>query len=337
MQADLAAATHAFHRTKHNYLSFSQLADWLRCRYRWKLRYHDGLHPRQHVRPLTLGDAVHQAIAEGLAGGSRSPSETVEGALRAAGPDLPEELYDDVLRNAPAIAQRALDHVESLGWEAITINGRPSVEIDFQVPLPGFDGFIGHFDAIVYDRPYNTLRVVDWKVRKSFMDERSESTNLQHAIYQWLARANGIPVTSSVTFQLKNETPRQPKVNKNGTLSRTAIVTDWPTYRQAVVDAGQDPADYADMEAKLSSSKFSEPIFTYREDQELINIWKTIVLPVADEIAWERSKLQEIPDHVPVRSQNHLNCAPCPFREVCHQKLAGYDTSPLEDLFDRAS
>lgn len=332
------ASTSDFHKTRHNYLSFTQIADFQKCHYRWSLRYHHGLQTKTVVRPLALGDAVHQAIAANLLDGT-DPQTFLnvwrDGRLESVEGDEQLDELNEIHQLAPKIAQRALDKLQKMGWETITIDGRPSVEIDFVVPLPGFDGYIVHIDAIFYDRLNNTLRVADYKVRKAFQDADAEQVNLQHATYMYVAQQHGIPVSSSVTMQLRNESPRKPKLNKNGTMSKAAIISDWETYEAALVEAGLDPLDYLDMKEKLERSEFIRVDYSYRSEVELKNMWERIVLPTSEEIAKEKDKYRQDKEHCPTR---HLfwagHCQNCNFREFCLQNLAGYDTSPMLALFD---
>src|SRR5690606_21135735 len=101
-----APSTHYFHRSKHNFLSYSQIADWLQCRYHWSLRYHRGLHPKVDARPLQLGDAVHECIEYGLKT-ERSPFETIfEWAQDREGQQDGQENADihDIVYTAPRLA-----------------------------------------------------------------------------------------------------------------------------------------------------------------------------------------------------------------------------------------
>lgn len=339
------AATSNFHDTRHNYLSYSQLADFQACPYRWSLRYFRGLRPKATARPLALGDAVHQCIANWLINQNRDSAEAIQEAMdHWVETNTPDDFYNtekeeefyEIIAIAPQLAAMLAENIKERGWQTLNINGKPSVELDLQTQIGnGFDAFIGHLDWLCWDPNSNLIRLVDFKVRRTFMPQEAEETNLQQAVYQELCRRNGIPVAGTVTFEVRNSVPSSPKLNKNGTMSRTAIQTDWPTYRSALVDAGLDPAGYADMEEKLAGYQFTNPLHSYRTPEETRRIWDTVVLPVAGQINELKTTLRADNAHEPVRVLKHLTCQSCQFRTVCLQSLSGYDIGPvLTSLFD---
>lgn len=334
-----------FHAYRHNYLSYSQIAEWLQCHYKWAQRYHLGLITNVDARPLVLGDAVHQAIAAYFLEGV-DPETTVQTVIaarrdRAITKAIPTQLadaqsaeLDEVESIAPSLVSRLLAYLEELEWSPVYLeDGRPCIELDLKMPIRHFTAFTGHIDAIFHDRRRDIIRLVDWKVRRTFMPDEAEQSNLQHALYMNLCRYNGIPVEGTVTFEIRNALPSKPKRNKDGSISRTAIATDWETYRLAVIEAGLDPSNYLDMEAKLADYRFFNPLHSYRTQAELDTIWSSIVEGVADEINAEKKRFKHDRGHVPIRSMKHLNCQSCQYREICTQSLSGYDLSPVISAF----
>ena len=71
----------------------------------------------------------------------------------------------------------------------------------------------------------------------------------------------GLDEIDGVYWQVKKAAPRLPSRNKDGKMSRRAMVTTWEVYKGALLEAGLDPADYEDMRDKLS-------------DKESVNYWQ---------------------------------------------------------------
>lgn len=245
--------------------------------------------------------------------------------------------YAEIVRIAPELAKRALQEFDDLGWETVEFDGRPAVEIDLYVPLPsefGFDSFAMHLDWVCIDAN-DTIRLVDYKVRRTFMPEDSERFNFQHAVYAYGLWQHGVEVQGTVTYEIRNDLPSKPKVNKNGSISRSATKTDWPTYLATILENGQDPAEYLDMQEKLSDYKFTNPLHAYRTETELKNIWDTIVIPTARSIARERIIFRGDNEHQPVRNLKWINCQGCQFKDPCTQAISGDDVGPmLTSLFN---
>lgn len=319
-------------------LSISQVAEWQNCKYRWKTRYIDHLKPKILDAPsMTVGQVVHLGIAAGIKAYARYPdsvsapgkachraitvwkeknSPTVTSSLD----DEEFDIVGDIAGMSEIIALRALRFINLPQWETIRLNnGSLLVEKQMVVPLgvSGWRGFQSYFDWVARDRETGMIWLIDHKVRKTFLNEESEETNLQGGIYQRVLMNYGIEAVGTRTLQIKAAVPVAPKVNKDGSVSRTAVRTDWETYRQTVLAQGLDPVDYEDMRFKLSNVEWFDWISAYRSWTEVDNMWDTIIVPVAREILKPRT--------VYTRNLSYFSCMRCWAKPVCLAELRDQD------------
>ena len=311
-------------------LNQSQIHTWLSCNYQWDLQYRRGLRPRRDKPPLRVGSVGHQVLAALLLGKSaEEAAETWQQGMVNLGGDnwSAEELEQLVLIKELGykLAARAFRELD-IGhkWTTVEYEGKPLVEYQFLLPMKigKFTHFSGTLDWVARD--HNGLQfLVDHKFRKQLQPTEAEEFNLQMAAYGNLLGKAGIKTVGSISHQERTELPKLPKVNQNGSISRALIITDWETYSQFVRDAGQDPADYVEMQAKLSEIEFWRMSYAYRGDRETQAIWDSCVKPVAAEIsANEDIRLR--------RTIKHMTCKGCFVRSYCWEEMRGGDLKFLE-------
>jgi len=316
-------------------LSYSRLSEWLKCRYRWELRYERKITQRVNDRAPQLGSAIHVGLAaalnehakqRGVVGVAYAASCSAIEAWRAEWytRDMFDEEYEqveEVATTATIIAARTLDDFHLPQWEVLQHRGVPLVEKQLKVRLPGWAGFQVYFDLVARDLNTGHVWLIDWKTRKQFLPVEAEEVNLQMGIYQEVARRLGIPAVGSIAYQIRSKVPATPTLNKNGTMSRSQITTDWPTYRQALVDNGLDPEDYREeMSAKLTTPFFSRAT-AYRTDEETRALWEEVVVPASHEMRYTRRHF--------LRNLYALNCQTCWARPWCLEEMRGQDPSWL--------
>lgn len=342
------SSTEQFHEKRNpRLLSYSGISAYQTCRHRWKLQNVYGLRTSTATLPMDVGSATHAGLEHFLKG-QGSPVEGVDawvdGILRKTPEDA--EGVDDHLSTVRETAREVVDRVHKAMKRMklktfVPPSGPIPVELEIVVPMKGWDGFAAHIDWIAEDEQ-GRVWVVDFKTRSSFYDEESEDVNLQNAVYQRLVQEHyGITVAGTLTFQVRSDRSKTPKVNKNGTLSKAAIVCDWETYEAAVIAAGQDPADYQDMKDKLSTVEFTRVLRAVRTAQQLETIWKTIVEPMALEMARVRDRAlsesqqdRRIASLQAQRSLSNRTCNGCNVRDVCINSLKGYDPVPHLSRFN---
>ncbi len=323
-------------------LSFSQISTYLRCRQAWRYIYQENLVPRVDARPLSLGSAVHMGLAAALREyhyGRMLVEDGVRKGVEAwreqelARDDLFEEEIEaihQVVADAEQIAIRTLRKLPIDEWETvIDPAGTPMIEYYFTIPLKGWGGFHGYIDWVGRHKPTGQIWLVDWKVRKSFQPHEAEEVNLQNAAYQYtIFRILRKPPVGTITFQISGKPPTRPKLNKDGTMSRALIKTDWETYKVALLEAGLDPDDYLDMAEKLSTVEFFRPAKEYRTLATVRRVWKEVIELTAREI--RRST------KIVVRNLGHCTCNGCAYRQLCLAELSGGDVEYIRETHYRS-
>lgn len=335
-------------------ISHSQINTYLSCAQKWSLQYNMGLRVRtEEVAPATLGDVVHVGLAGGLqyyyiyqeTGVSYSelqraintaignwdaehrPADKTSlqfvGDGNQVGLVADDEFYqswDDMVFSAKQIALRTLQNLQLIEqYDVVELDGSPLVEYWLAEDVPGtpFE-FAGKVDAVLYNRTTGLTEVIDWKVRGKFSGVEAEQLNSQIGLYQHVLQQRGINAQVGVVYQIKNEAPRQPKLNKDGSMSRQRIISDWPTYEVALLGAGLDPADYEDMQEKLADVEFFRPLMVVRTPAITAVLWDNLI-----EQAQRIQAAQSYP-----RSYGYP-CRFCQFSTWCQAELYGYDTEDL--------
>lgn len=335
-------------------ISVSQMNEFQKCNYSWFLKYRLGLRQRREdVAPATLGSAVHV----GLEAAMRALAE-VQGSLRvtpgyltvfadkaidawdkAKRPDdktvvradgmrlvveRDEAFYDDwqdLIATAKGLVYRTLQDLDPDRYVVVCLDGEPLIEYDIVVPIDGTQFvFAGKADVVLRDKLTGMVEVIDWKVRRSLAALESEQLNAQIGLYQHALRLLGVEAHMGTVYQIKNHLPKQPKLNKDDTMSRANISSDWPTYRDALVAAGLDPNDYLDMRDKLADKEFFRPLRVVRTEDTTAALWQNLVA---------YAEIIEGADEFP-RSYGYP-CKSCVFAAWCSAELYGYDTDALLD------
>lgn len=339
-------------------LNYSQIAEWNRCRYRYNLSTLRHVQSRAVLRAMDLGSALHAGMEAAMrtmlrvaakpSGSAKAPS--VEGriksavtvaltrwadeqiALRGGREQLTEEEIEGIqhiLNCGGQITQRAIEYLGPKRWRTVTVGKakRPGIELAVQTRLPvkGWGGFHCTIDWIVEDLTEGGIWVADYKFRGQFTPMEAEEVNLQLAIYQYVLLAKyGLETSGTMMFQGRNTPPAQPTVNKNGSMSRARIATDWPTYEAALESAGLDPKDYeSEMRLKLDYEFFRLDKM-YRSMDEAQAIWDQIVIPAGKSIIRDRQDPTRMWRHL-----SYMNCNGCWARDFCLTELRGEDTDFL--------
>lgn len=323
-------------------VSRSQILDYLNCGYRWDLSYRRGIQTAHVREALDQGSAVHRGIKGAIAAFVTSNTK-VEAAMRQGaltgikdwakearterGKFLTDEARDqikEIERNSFGIAQKALEHFNLAEWEVAMWKGKPLFEVEVVTPLPPWKGYRCIPDLVARPRregkkaPY---WLIDWKGRASFEEDDAEEVNLQFASMQHVLEIEipKLQIEGSILWQVKSQAPRWPSQNKDGTMSRAAIVTDWLTYEAALKKANLDPAEYEDMKAKIAEIEWFRAIKQHRTPEECERVWFEIVHPAA---------LRMAKDPQVIRRWTHMPfaCKGCWARAFCLAELRGEDT-----------
>ena len=318
--------------------SYSSVQTWMKCRQAFAYRYVQGLESLvQDARPQ-IGSAVHFALAMSILQGD--DDENIAESLRLWVEEemekynhLPVEIaaefelaLRDQVAQAHPIARRALSSVDRDAWETVRIGGEPAVEWAFERTVPGIGVFQGQIDWVARHRPTGLIWLWDYKIRQQFSSHSMEEYNTQMAVYQHVLQEDvGLELAGSITFEVSSKLPRRPDVNKNGTLSRAAINTDWATYLQAIHERGQNPLDYEDMRLKLQDKVFYRALPNYRNRATTQRIWGQFIRAAVD----MRSVVNGGAIPQVYRSMAPFNCRPCSYNVVCMGQLRDDDVEYL--------
>jgi hypothetical protein len=329
-------------------INLSQLMEWMRCRYRWHLRYERRIQGRSVQPKLDLGSAVHAGLkgatrrfAEWSKTERRTMTPTKEGKLVSAAVRATRDWYtewfvekgideatltsadyrahiEEIRTLGAQICQRTIPELELPRWEILRLKGQPLVEQKIKIPFFG-TFFYGTPDFAAKDREKSGNFALDYKCRQYLQPVEHEEVDLQLPTYQHLLAENGIPTVGTIKFQIRAGLPQEPSLNKNGSMSRSRITTTWPVYKAALLRNKLNPADYAEMEQKLDVNFFRVDRL-YRRPAEIQMIWEKIIVPMGQ--LWAKSRTQ-------VRHMHYLNCTGCWAREFCLAELRGEDPSFL--------
>lgn len=306
-------------------LSYSQLACWNSCKKKWAYNYKERLVPRVDRPRLDLGSAVHAGIAFQLRnpndpmGAAMGVSEFVHEKLEKKLTEAEEEALMDIGDRATKLAEALYANILEKKYSTYYHQSEPMVECKLESPLPivGWEGFKGYIDWVAVEEATGHVWLVDFKVRSSFQAQEAEEYSVQMAIYMALMRERGIDVRGSISWQVRDTPPKDPKMTTKGTMSKAKIATTWQHYRDCLIREGLDPADYEEeMKPKCDEIEWFRLSRAYRADAEIRNIWNEVVLPTATSI---------------MRPQHHtrnlvfMSCRGCSYNELCLEELRGGD------------
>lgn len=301
-----------------------------RCLRKYKYSYVDNLVPqRKDARP-TLGVLGHKALENYYLGKDwTSPIKEYE-ALLATMMDEERELYahipGDLYRIMKGYILRNKDSDKNFKVLA--------TEQKFEVPTPDGNIYNGIMDLVLEDK--TGVWIQDNKFVKVIPDDSVRFYDMQTSLYYYAASKLGLKPVGIMFNYLRTKAPSQPKLLKNGTISRAACDTDAVTYYTAVKNAGLNPSDYSELIEALKKNQF----------------YKKFKLPVPEEVTAELIKdldstcamlTHAEANSVFPRAMNRncsWDCDYCKlcFAELAHQNveyiLASDYTNKTEEKFD---
>ena len=333
-------------------VSYSAWACFAHCRYKYKKQYEQGLSPKTQSFEADLGTGIHKHLAFYFQKYFESSEIPPVSIMDMSAIDWREQLLDggisiegnavadkfntamddgitEMVHKSVQIAKRTVAFFHPEDYEVVAINGVPCIEYEFNYPLPdhfAFSSFHGFIDLVIMEKRTGLIYIVDHKSSKSLKPEEDEIFRIQLAVYQYILQKLGIPVAGTMTLQILAKDLEVPELLASGKMSRKAIKSDWSTYKQALLDKGLDPTEYAqEMIPKLNNVTFFMKNIVLRSQVEIENTWNEIFYPALVEM----SDL-EIPRW---RYLSSFLCRSCSFKEVCLGELQGRDMSYEETTF----
>lgn len=288
------------------YLSHSRAYTYAKCRKAFAYKYLDKVKPLPGTMHLDSWERMQRGILihAGMEGGmlhqdhAKYILNTVDEQRRKYGYSAEQEQrLPEMIADSTIVAETALAWLPASDWEAVTgPDGKPMVEYELKLDLPGWKGFIGYADLVARYKPTGAQYVLDYKARASFEREDMDRYNSQFALYQKALEQLGVPVVGSVLFEIKPTPPaRAPRVVRvdDGGLTSVRISTDG-RFR---------------LTPTLRSRDF---IANYWED------FKVQALAIAGMKADEA-----------YRSMNGFNCSYCEYEKLCMGELRGDDVESI--------
>lgn len=300
--------------TKDKNVSWSEIQTWGACREKWRWVYEVGIVPKRIERAPSVGSCGHIAIAAILRG--KDWKQAVDGWLRQEIDKRPlfdeevaerREVADLILKIMPRYLSQYHDDFEPV-----------LVEHKFEIPIRGIrNRLIGYWDAIVRGKDGHLWLLEHKFPQQRFRNEEALDLDGQIGTYQYAAHRLGYPIVGTIYNQLLGRLPAIPKVNKDGSVSKAAVYTDWSTYRNFVIKQKLDPDDYQyEMEAKLVDFKFFQRNHIYRPLIETRLFARDMERRIWD--------MQSSRKHI-YRSESFITCGRCSYRELCLESLKGGD------------
>lgn len=233
------------------------------------------------------------------------------------------------IRTARELCKRMVIYMAENGYEVCKFeDGRPMTEIHLNYEGNGFK-FTGFVDTILRHKATGAMYITDFKVVGGLKSDTEHDYNQQLAIYQWLLKETmGLLVNGSCTMQIHRRLPSLPNVNKNGSIARTKIHTDWATYKSVILEQGLDLADYEDMRVYYEKRPLVRPLIELRTEREMDIFWSNTVEKInmiyyVQDMLSTREKQFNV--YAP-RSISRWNCAYCQARDFCNAEMYGHST-----------
>lgn len=311
---------------EHQTVSWSEIKTFQRCPKSHDYKYLQRLVPRAKQRPLFLGSWVHAALQTHYTHGDWKIGhqeyvdqwdalfEEEREELRKRGKGMMPPLPEIVERIMKSYVYYSKGDV----WEVV------AVEQEFEVPTPlvvnGVRQYLkGIIDLVIKDQD-GLLWVIDHKTASTIPEPTSfHAMDPQLMLYPWAAKiAWGWDVAGIFYNYVKSKPPSIPKVNKDGSISRAKIVTDYPTLYRFFKSEGYDPNDFRDQLIPLR--KKSPFLRRYRYPRETVVTREILmdVLSVTTHIREDKRRSRTI-----TRDCSRM----CSYHDLCRAELNGLDST----------
>ena len=310
------------------HVSHSELKTYSRCPKQHEYKYIDRLVPVRRARPLYLGSWLHAALQTHYQEGDWRIGHEIykkewDGLFeeerlalrkkgRALSPPLPE-VVDRIIRSYKW-------YYRSDGWTVKV------AEQKFSVPTPlwingrqvWIDGIV---DLVVQDEE-GLWWAIDHKSASMIPDATSfHAMDPQLVLYPWaLKQQFGWDIAGVIYNYVKSRPPGIPQINKNGSLSRRKIVTDYPTAFRFLRDNGYDPNDFSELLRPLQRrSPFLRRYRLPRSDFVTREVLSD-ALAITKRIHEERRRYRFV-----TRECSTM----CSYHDLCRAELNGLDTENM--------
>jgi PD-(D/E)XK nuclease superfamily len=307
----------------------SRIKVFQRCPKQYEYKYIQLIEPKKHARALLLGSWVHRALETYYTEGDWKVGHQEYVALwdklfdeekmdlrtrgRVIGPPFPE-IVERIMRSYAW-------YYRNDGWKVImvekVIEAETPLRIGEKVVI-----FKGRLDLLMQDEEgLNWLW--DHKTASTIPGPTSfHAMDPQLMMYPWaVERSMDLKIAGIVYNYVKSKPPSIPKLNKDGSLSRRKINTDYPTLYRFLKSNGYNPQDFAGVLRPLAKrSDFLRRYKLPREPyvtKEIVKDQLSIVKRIAETSRFTRNITRD--------------CERCSYVDLCQAELNGFDTTILRD------
>jgi len=307
----------------------SRLKYFNRCPKQYEYKYIQLLEPKKKQRPLFLGSWVHAALETYYTQGDWKVGhlqyvnewnklfEEERLALRTRGKTVGPPLPQVVER----IMKSYLWYYRNDGWEPYLVEQVLEVPTPLRVNGKQFI-FKGRLDLIVRDEE-DLLWLVDHKTASQIpMPTSFHAMDPQLMLYPWAAKIQyDLDIAGVIYNYVKSKPPSIPQINKDGSISRRKIVTDYPTLLRFLKQHNRDPRDY--IEILRPMARKSEFLRRYKLPREPV-VTKEILLDTL-------SVVKRIDETRRFTRTITRDCVRCAYHDLCRSELNGFDTKIMRD------
>lgn len=292
----------------------SGIKTWRRCHKLYDYKYNQELEKVVKGAPLQRGTLVH-AMIEAKANGE-DPWDVFDVWCK-------EHIEDqDLIEQTSAIMEGYFNYYKNDNLTPVAIGGK-FAEHKLAVPLVEDIEFEGIIDMVSKDEQ-SRVWLMDHKTHKNLPSDDFAAINMQALAYVWLMREAEVEYKPhGICWNyIRWKEPQKPKVLKSGLLSRSSIDTTWPIYRRAIIENGEDPADYKDMEEKLINQ--TGEFFTRKYMPINESALKIVMEDMKQSALDIRDNSKKLKDRNLTR-----DCSWCEFYPLCQAELRGLDTEMM--------
>jgi len=308
----------------------SRIKTFNRCPKQYDYKYNQLLEPKRKVRPLFLGSWVHACLETHYRDGDWKIGHreytaqwdklfdeekiALQSRGKTVGPPFPE-LVERIMKSylwyyredhfVPYMVEQILEVPTPL-----KINGKQFV-------------FKGRLDLIMRDTDDDTLWLWDHKTASTIPQATSfHAMDPQLMLYPWGAQEQyGIEIAGIYYNYVRSRPPSIPKLNKDGSLSKRKISTDYPTLYRFLKENGYSPNDFAHiLRPMMHQSDFLRRYKLPREavvTREVLLDTLSVVKRIDETKRWTRTITRD--------------CMRCSYHDICRSELNGFDTTLMRE------
>lgn len=312
------------------HINQSQLKVWRRCQRQWDYKFRQRLEPKTRDRAMHLGSWIHACLEWHYRVGDWRIGHDLFVTEYNKLFEEERRALDKTTEPLPAQVERIMAsyffRYKDDGWKVV------ATEKEWRTTVNTSAGPItlgGKLDLVIEDAE-GLVWVVDTKSTTKIPElDAFHAMDPQLILYpwgierdpEWAEILQGRPLAGIQFNYVRSKPPTIPKLNKDRTISKVAIVTDYPTGLQFLKDNNLDPADFSEWLDGLLASE--EMLVRYK-------------LPISEtatkRVVYESLRTaRSIIDHSDVVRNVTRDCDRCPYRTLCRAELFGMDTTFIRE------